>query len=491
MFETAEVVQPVDKDAYAEQVPALRAALLEAQRELAASNRGAIVLVGGVEGAGKTGTVNLLHEWLDARGIETHAVGEATDEERMRPPMWRFWRVLPPRGRMAVFLGSWYTQPVVDRVFNRVGSARFEQRLDRIVAFEELLCREGYIVIKFWLHLSRKAQKKRLETLERDPLQSWRVQPIDWKYFKRYDRFREISEIAIQKTSTGIVPWHIIPALDPNFRNLCVGKTLLQSLTDGLAAARGPAPPKPKPDMPKPAAANILRAMDLSRKAGKDYDKQLLRYQSEFNRLTRHLYEEQRQLIMVFEGPDAAGKGGAIRRLTQAMDARNYQVISIAAPTDEERARPYLWRFWRHLPRQGRVTIYDRSWYGRVLVERLEGFCSRDDWHRAYAEINAFEEELTDFGIIVVKFWLAISPEEQLHRFEDRQETPYKQYKITEEDWRNRAKWDAYEAAAVDMLERTSTTRAPWVLVEAEDKRWARLKVFKSVIRHIKQELDS
>ncbi len=491
MFETAEVIQKVGKDAYEQQVPALRAALLEAQRELAASNRGVIVLVGGVEGAGKTSTVNLLHEWLDARGIETHAMSEPTDEERMRPPMWRFWRVLPPRGRMAVFLGSWYTLPVIERVFGRMGGARFQARLDRIVAFEELLAREGYLVVKFWLHLSRKAQKQRLEALERDPLQKWRVRPIDWKYFKHYDRFREISEIAIRRTSTGAAPWHIIAAGDANFRNLSVAGALLQTMTDGLAAAGHAAAPKPKPDLPKPEAANIIRALDLSRRAdGKGYDKRLLRCQGRFNRLTRRLYEEQRQLILVFEGPDAGGKGGTIRRLTQAMDARNYQVTSIAAPTDEERARPYLWRFWRHLPRQGRVSIYDRSWYGRVLVERLEGFCSRADWQRAYAEINAFEEELTDFGIIVVKFWLAISPEEQLRRFKDRQVTPYKQYKITEEDWRNRAKWDAYEAAAVDMIERTSTTRAPWVLVEAEDKRWARLKVLKAAIRHVRRELD-
>ncbi|NLI45948.1 MAG: polyphosphate:AMP phosphotransferase [Acidobacteria bacterium] len=490
MFETAEVIQKIGKAAYEEQVPALRAALLAAQRELAASNLGVIVLVGGVEGAGKTSTVNLLHEWLDARGIETHAMGEPSDEERMRPPMWRFWRVLPPRGRMAIFLGSWYTQPVIERVFGRMGGASFQARLDRMVAFEELLGREGYLVVKFWLHLSRKAQKRRLEALERDPLQKWRVRPIDWKYFKRYDRFREVSEVAIRRTSTGAAPWHIIAAADENFRNLSVAKVLLQALTDGLAAA-GHAAPKPQPDRPKPPAASIIRALDLSRHAdGKGYDERLLRCQGQFNRLTRRLHEEGRQLILVFEGPDAAGKGGTIRRLTQAMDARNYQVISIAAPTDEERARPYLWRFWRHLPRQGRVTIYDRSWYGRVLVERLEGFCSRADWQRAYGEINAFEEELTDFGIIVVKFWLAISPEEQLRRFEDRQVTPYKQYKITEEDWRNRAKWNAYEAAAVDMIERTSTTRAPWVLVEAEDKRCARLKVLKAAIRHIRRELD-
>ena len=219
------------------------------------------------------------------------------------------------------------------------------------------------------------------------------------------------------------------------------------------------------------------------------YEKELLSRMAELNLLTRRLYEKRRSLILVFEGPDAAGKGGAIRRLTAAMDARNYQHIAVAAPTDEERAHPYLWRFWRTLPRLGRVTIYDRSWYGRVLVERIECFCSREDWQRAFAEINVFEEALTDFGIILLKFWLAISPQEQLRRFKDRQGTPYKHYKITEEDWRNRAKWNAYEAAAVEMIEKTSTAATPWVPVEAENKNWARIEVMKTVIRHLKNDL--
>ncbi|HEV8322074.1 MAG TPA: polyphosphate:AMP phosphotransferase, partial [Myxococcota bacterium] len=237
-------------------------------------------------------------------------------------------------------------------------------------------------------------------------------------------------------------------------------------------------------------AANVLRRLDLRVALSPEaYEKKLLRLQGRLNRLTRRLYEEQRSVILVFEGPDAAGKGGAIRRLIQAMDARSYQVISIAAPTDEERAHPYLWRFWRHLPRLGRVTIYDRSWYGRVLVERVESFCAPADWRRAYAEINAFEEQLSEFGIVVAKFWLAVSPEEQLRRFRDRQTTPYKQYKITEEDWRNRAKWDAYEAAACEMVEKTSTAYAPWALVEANDKSWARVKVLREVVRRLEGAL--
>ena len=191
----------------------------------------------------------------------------------------------------------------------------------------------------------------------------------------------------------------------------------------------------------------------------------------------------------MFEGLDAAGKGGAIRRVTQALDARQLPRLPVAAPTDEEKAQPYLWRFWRHLPRTGHVAIFDRSWYGRVLVERVEGFASEDEWLRAYGEINDFEEELADDGIVVVKFWLAISKEEQLRRFEEREQSAFKRFKITDEDWRNREKWDEYDDAVNDMVDRTSTPQAPWTLVEAEDKHWARVKVLKTLCDRLTREL--
>jgi polyphosphate kinase 2 (PPK2 family) len=240
----------------------------------------------------------------------------------------------------------------------------------------------------------------------------------------------------------------------------------------------------------QPPAVNIINRLDLSLAVAKEkYDNKLLEYQGRLGLLTPRLAKGQSSMLLVFEGTDAAGKGGAIRRLTAAMDARSYQVMPVAAPTDEERAHPCLWRFWRQLPRLGRVTIYDRSWYGRVLVERIEGLCRPEDWQRAHAEINAFEEQLTEFGILLLKFWLAISPEEQLRRFQDREMTPYKQYKLTSEDWRNRDRWSAYEAAACEMIEKTSTTDAPWVLVEANNKEFARLKVIKTIVHHLEAGL--
>jgi polyphosphate:AMP phosphotransferase len=490
MFESAEVGNRIDKETYVKEGAKIREGLLEAQRHLAEANFSVILLIGGVEGAGKPQMVNLLLEWMDARGIQTHALGAPSDEERERPPGWRFWRLLPPHGRIGIFFGSWYTKPIVDRVFNRIDDADLDRWLDRIVQFEEMLHNENTLILKFWLHLSKREQKRKFKKLEANPKQAWRVGKQDWKFHKRYDDFRNISEHACRRTSTAAAPWTVVEATDVRYRNITVTQTILDQLRSRLEEAAKPAPPREKPVPIKPPPVNIINRLDMTLKVDeKEYDKELPKLQSQLNYLTRQMYDQQRSMILVFEGADAAGKGGSIRRLTEAMDARDYQVISVAAPTEEERAHPYLWRFWRHLPRLGRVTIYDRSWYGRVLVERVEGFCRTADWQRAYGEINAFEANLTDFGVILLKFWLTITPEEQLARFKVRQTTPYKQYKITEEDWRNRAKWDFYEAAACEMIEKTSVEAAPWVLVEANNKEWARLKVLQTVVRRLKKEL--
>jgi len=491
MFETAEVGNRIDKRAFAREAPKVREALLKAQRALAGAGFSVVLHIGGVEGAGKSETVNHLLAWLDARGIQTHAVWDSTDEERERPFMWRFWRLLPATGRIGIFLGSWYTAPIIDRVFGRLTAAGLDQALDRILEFEKMLSRENVLVVKLWMHLSKRAQEERLRALESSRKTRWRVRKVDWKFFRKYDDFRSVSEHALRKTGTAWSPWHIVAAEDERYRTLTVTRTILAALTERLAAWKENAGKKiPAAPLPRPARPNVISRLDLKLAlTDKVYERRLEKLQGDLNRLTRRLYDRRRSMILVFEGPDAAGKGGTIRRLTSCIDARLYEVISVAAPTDEERAHPYLWRFWRHLPRLGRVTIYDRSWYGRVLVERIEGFCQASDWQRAYAEINAFEEQLTTFGIVVLKFWLAIGADEQLRRFKDRETTPYKQYKITEEDWRNRKRWDAYEAAACDMIERTSTEAAPWSPVEANDNNWARIKVMKTVAVRLKREL--
>jgi polyphosphate kinase 2 (PPK2 family) len=279
----------------------------------------------------------------------------------------------------------------------------------------------------------------------------------------------------------------VVEATQARYQRLTVGKLLLERLRERLDR---PAPPivqvPPRPPARPVDSVNALRALDLTKRLEpKEYEDELLALQGRLNVLVRRPAFRKRAAVLVFEGMDAAGKGGSIRRITQALDARTYRIHPIAAPTEEERAQPYLWRFWRHLPRKGKVAIFDRSWYGRVLVERVEGFCAEADWRRAYGEINDFEEQLARGGEVVVKFWLSISQEEQLRRFEARQATAFKHFKITDEDWRNREKWPAYEAAVCDMLDRTSTETAPWVLVESEDKRYGRIKILRTLVERL------
>jgi AMP-polyphosphate phosphotransferase len=392
---------------------------------------------------------------------------------------------------MGIFFGAWHAGPILDRTFGRITLPQLDQAIDRIVEFERMLHREGVLVVKFWLHLSRAAQKKRLKALEADPGQRWRVMKRDWELFKYYDTQYSVSEHVLRRTGTAEAPWTIVEGTDRRYRHLTVARVLLEALHGRLDQARsGPPASESRPVPLPPEAVNVITRLDMNLALDPGtYKKELLAAQGELGLLSRRLRKRERSLILAFEGPDAAGKGGAIRRLTAAMDARDYQVLSVAAPTDEERAHPYLWRFWRHLPPSGRVTIYDRSWYGRVLVERVEGFARPDQWQRAYEEINAFEEQLTESGLIVVKFWLAITPEEQLRRFQDRQTTQYKQYKLTAEDWRNRDRWLAYEGSACEMIERTGTEAAPWVLVEGNNKEWARVKVLKAVVQRVRSAL--
>ena len=493
MFESAELGHAIDKATYDKEVPILREALLDAQFDLhAAKGFPVIIIIAGVDGAGKSATVNVLNQWMDPRFIQTHGMNEPSDEEMERPHMWRFWRLLPPKGTQAILDGSWYSWPILERASGHIKEARMDQSLERICRFEQMLIDEGALVLKFWMHLSKDAQKKRLKKLEADPLTRWRVTDRDWKHFAMYDTFREVAERALRRTSTASAPWIVVEATDPRYQKLTVGKILLEKLRQRLDQP-APAPPPPRTAQPRANIddKNILKAMDLTQKLAKpDYERELEKLQGKLNLLTRHKAFQDHNVVVVFEGVDAAGKGGAIRRISQAMDARLCHITPVAAPTEEERAQPYLWRFWRNLPRRGRFAIFDRSWYGRVLVERVEGYCSEPDWQRAYGEINDFEENLSRSGIILVKFWVAISKEEQLRRFEARQQTSFKRFKITEDDWRNREKWDAYETAICDMLDRTSTELAPWTLVESEDKPFGRIKILRTLCNRIEDALD-
>ena len=507
MFEAAELGRKITGEEYKAQIPALRQALLDAQTALREARRApVIILFGGVDGAGKSESVNLLNEWMDPRWLLTRAYGKPSEEERERPDYWRFWRDLPPKGRIGFFLSAWYSRPLVDRVHRRLSRAEFGERLDEIIDFERALTDDGALILKFWMHLDKQSQKSRLKKLEKDPLTRWRVTPEQWDNWKLYGRFIAAAEEIITRTSLANAPWTIVEGADERYRSLTIATAVgdairkrLTEWTDRPEPPRGASGQKKQRQAAvaaktgKPGRASqptILSRLDMAQRVDpKRYGTKLEQLQGRLNALHRKAQRAGVSTILMFEGWDAAGKGGAIRRITAALDARSSQVIPIAAPTEEERAQHYLWRFWRHLARRGRVTIFDRSWYGRVLVERVEGFASEQEWVRAYAEINQFEDQLVAHGIVLVKYWVHITNDEQLRRFRARESEAYKRWKLTDEDWRNRKQWPAYEQAVHDMVERTSTGQAPWTLVEANDKYFARLKVLSTVCDRLQAHL--
>jgi AMP-polyphosphate phosphotransferase len=494
MFETTKVGRSLDKATFKTQQAALRTQLLQVQRELLQTDIPVIILISGVEGAGKGEVVNRLHEWLDTRGVRTFAFWDETDDERQRPRYWRFWNALPPRGTLSILFGGWYQAPIEHRFQGLCSDAELDAELNRIVDFERMLISDGALIVKFWFHLSEKDQKARLKTLSRDDRSRWKMLPKKGKFQEHYSEYEHVAERVIRHTDRGASPWYLIEAQDRRYRDLTVGKTLLHAIQVRLGQPPVAEPPATSSHLELPDAASaqitLLDQLDLSESLDRDtYKSELPVLQAELNELAWAAYKKKRSLVLVFEGVDAGGKGGAIRRFTSGIDARLYRAIPVAAPTDEEKAHHYLWRFWRHIPRAGYITIYDRSWYGRVLVERVEGFASDAEWRRAYAEINQFEEQLVESGTVLLKFWLQVSQEEQLHRFEDREKVPYKRYKITDEDWRNREKWSQYKAAVNEMVAYTSTEFAPWTLVEADDKPYARIKVLRTLRDQLKEAL--
>ena len=494
MFEIAELGHKVKKSDFNKQVPELRTQLLTIQQQLRECDFPVIVLISGVDGGGKGEVINLLSEWLDPRYVRTRAFGKLSDEEKERPPFWRFWRTLPPNGLIGIYVGSWYSDPISQRVYGKINDAQLKVDLVHIKQLEKELIDDGALIIKCWLHLKKDEQKDRLKKLEKNPETRWRVTERDKKHLKMYDDFVGVAEKVLMETSTGDSPWLIVDGTDLHYSSLRVGQHILDRISLHISqreAEKSTEAIKDHPKIIQITQQSVLDSLDLSLSLEKKtYQQQLALYQGKLNKLSRAALEQNRSSILVFEGWDAGGKGGAIRRITHAIDARMYHVIPTAAPTDEESRHHYLWRFWRYLPRAGMVTIYDRSWYGRVLVEKVEGFAKDNEWMRAYSEIVNFEEAMTCHGILVLKFWLHIDQDEQLRRFKAREQISYKKYKITEDDYRNREKWDDYKLAVNEMVTRTSTQEAPWVLVEGNDKRYARIKVLKTLCEKLEKMLS-
>lgn len=487
MFEAVELGRKVSREAFEAQVPELRARLIAAQQAARQAGLPVLIVISGVDGAGKGEVIHRLNEWLDPRGIDTHSWWKLTDEERERPYYWRYWRALPARGRSAIFFGAWYGDLLQARLEGERKAADLESELSRIAALERMLAEDGVLIVKFWFHLSRKAQRRRFKEHRKHPDEKRVMLPDDRKRLKQYDALVSTAEAMIRKTDTGLAPWRLVECTQDRYRDLTTGQLLLEAIEARLQQAAAPARPRRVSARERRPGITVLDRVDLTQSIEKrDYERALEELQVQVNRWTWDAYRKRVSSVLVFEGWDAAGKGSAIRRLTEAIDARLFRVVPVAAPTEEERAHHYLWRFWRQLPRAGMVTIFDRSWYGRVLVERVEGFATREAWHRAYHEINEFERQLVDHGTLLCKFWIHISKAEQMQRFRKRAAVAHKQYKITPEDWRNRRQWGDYERAVHDMVSRTSTAAAPWTLVPGNDKRFARLEIVRTFAEALK-----
>ncbi|ABY36973.1 MAG TPA: hypothetical protein DEF43_11925 [Chloroflexus aurantiacus] len=528
----------LSKEEYTQLAPGLQARLFDLEQMLLEARIPTIFVFEGWAGTAKARTIATLTRRLDPRGFRVHSITPPRTYEQQYPWLYRFWLKIPSYGQMSFFDRSWYRELLAAYT---TGGSRDEWRThcEDAVIFERQLADDGALILKFWLHITKKQQARRFAKLLADPLNAWRVTEEDLWQHRHYKKVYLAVEEMLSRTDTAFAPWHIIPAADKRYARLTVLQIIVGALESrlGITASdreaslddsglalrryyldlRTPVVATPRaapvdagnsstmtlqqaepittpvvvtPVAPLLRAASPLQRVDLSLRLDDDtYHRELKRLQARMYLLGLQVYHQKRPVVFVFEGWDAAGKGGAIQRLTAELDPRAYTVHAIAAPAGDDKARHYLYRFWRRLPPRGQFAIFDRSWYGRVLVERVEGFARPDEWRRAYAEINQFERQLVDFGAIIAKFWLHISPEEQLRRFEERQHVPYKAWKLTDEDWRNREKWPAYLEAADEMLLRTSTPYAPWTIVEAEDKKYARIKILRTAVEVLEAEL--
>ncbi len=470
----------ISKDDYDAQVRPLRVELLNAQFDLRQADFSLLIVLTGIDRVAVEQTYELLHEWLDARYIDSDACLDPTDEERERPFVWRYNRMLPQHGRVGLFLDAWIKDLVGRRLLGQIDDEKFARRLGEVQVFAGSLADDGNVILRFFLDLSKSDLKKRIKKAKKKPEKQWRVTEPERQLVDDYDDARPLVDELLEKTGTADAPWIKLEGLDRRERNLTIGRAIRDAILAGIERRKVKVS-APAIRLPRPAKS-VLQSVDLSKQLSRDeYRERLDELQPRLRKLALTARKKGRSSILAFEGWDAAGKGGAIRRLTGAMDARDYKVVPVAAPTEEELRHQYLWRFWRPYPRAGRMLIFDRSWYGRVLVERVERLASDAEWTRAYEEIRNFEEMLRENGNPVCKFWLHIDSDEQMRRFQSREKTGYKKYKITEEDYRNREKWDDYVAAVDEMVERTNTIAAPWHIVPANDKRWARIQVLETV----------
>lgn len=497
MLEQVNLEKAISKEKYKPEAKALKARLSGLQQKVKEAKLPVLVLFEGWGAAGKGSLISDVILQLDPRGFKVYSTAAAEEFERRRPFLWRYWNLIPQYGEFSVLDRSWYQEITTARVEEKIGNEENSRRIQRINTFERQLTDDGYLLIKFFLHIDKEEQKERFEKLEKASVTTWRVTRRDWYHNEHYAEYYTAFDEMLERTNTPNAPWQMISAHDKYNASLEVFRTLVTQIETALAAR------EQKKSMPVMTGDAIdygnfnlvtmpkLEDISLDCTIEKEpYDETLKKLQKKLKRLHNEIYLKKIPVIIAYEGWDAAGKGGNIKRVAAALDPRGYEVCPIAAPDKYELAHHYLWRFWKHIPKTGHVEIFDRTWYGRVMVERIEGFCTQEQWRRAYREINEFERELHEWGAVIVKFWIHVSKEEQLRRFNDRQNTPEKQWKITDEDWRNREKWDDYEQAVDEMIRYTSTDFAPWTIVESEDKKYARIKALEVLIDAIEKRLE-
>lgn len=494
MLEKIDLSKKMDKETYKQVTGEQSERLGLLQRKLREAGIPVMIVFEGMGAAGKGTQINRLIQALDPRGFEVFANSKSTEEEKLRPFLWRFWTKTPANGRIAIFDRSWYRQVTIERFDGQIKEKNLPEAFQDILSFERQLDDGGTVIIKLFLYISQEEQKKRFKKLEDSKETSWRVTKDDWKRNKEYDRYLEINEEMLQKTDTERAPWSIIEATDKDYAAAkimtLVADRFEEALEEKEAAVKAKAEAEVGKEKEERYRNGVLSGVDLTKTLSRDeYKKEIDRLQKRLEFLHSEIYRLRIPVVLGFEGWDAGGKGGAIKRLTSHLDPRGYKVNPTASPNDIEKVHHYLWRFWNNVPKAGHIAIFDRTWYGRVMVERIEGFCSEADWKRAYQEINEMEAHMANAGAVVLKFWLHIDKDEQERRFKERQQNPAKQWKITDEDWRNREKWDQYETAVNEMLVRTSTTYAPWVVVEGNCKYYARVKVLQTVVDALEERI--
>ena len=498
MLREVDLNKNLTKNEYKEMMDKLAPKFAALQREARAKGLPVRVVFEGWGASGKGTMISRLIQPLDPRGFKVFTIQAENEEEHMHPFLWRFWTKTPAKGRMHIFDRSWYRRVITEQMDAPMDQKRLDAAYHQILSFEEQLSADGTLIIKFFLHISADEQEKRLKKLERSSETKWRVTKADWKHFKQYKAYLPMYDHMLEQTDMSWAPWHVIEATDREYAAVKVMTIVAGMIEERLneenaKESRSHLAERAQEELPgteETMRTTVLDGVDVSLTMTKeDYKKRLSVLQKELTRLQNEMYLKRIPVVVALEGWDAAGKGGAIKRLTEPLDPRGYEVVPTAAPNDIEKAHHYLWRFWRAMPKDGHMTIFDRTWYGRVMVERIEGFCSQAEWRRAYREINQMEQNLTDHGVIVLKFWLQIDKDEQERRFNERMEDPEKQWKITDEDWRNREKWDAYVKAVDEMILRTSTTYAPWTIVEADSKYYARIKILETVVRALKNRI--